>query len=296
MSLILRYSIVTFSGRNAKIVNKVELLNVDVGLLGDVMERFILDCEYPTHFEKLGDIRHRIAQALPIKAGMRILDVATGDGFFAMEIAKLYSNVKVVGIDVSSSIVRRAIRNIRRRNLQDNIEVVEMDAINMGFAKGVFDVAVVFTGLEDVQITRGEAGVQQTFFEVNRVLKPNCHFCIAEMLLDKMKTDPQKLEMAVFSYICGRKSLRSKDFRTMIKKAGFKLIQQRNYYSGLKFTPQQAKCEIKFTLKNVPKIYGITTPPFKEVWLKFGKKIEELGMGCYSKVELMITQKAKDIA
>ena len=51
---------------------------------------------------------------LPIKAGMRILDVATGDGFFATEIAKLYGDVKVVGIDISPSIVRKARRNIRR--------------------------------------------------------------------------------------------------------------------------------------------------------------------------------------
>jgi ubiquinone/menaquinone biosynthesis C-methylase UbiE len=260
-----------------------------------VMERFISDWEYPTHFEDLGGLRRRIVKDLPIKVGMHILDVATGDGFFAIEIVKLYGDVKIVGIDISPIVLRKARRNIRRQNLQDIIEVLEMDATNMRFPNEEFEMAVDFTGLEDVQMTRGLIGVQEALFEVNRVLKPNCYFCIAEMISDEMETESQKLEMAVFSYICGRKALSSKDYRAMIKKARFKLIQERSYYSGLKFTPQQAKREIKHAIKNIPRIYGITTPSFKEVWAKFGKKIEEHGMGCYSKVALMITQKVQDI-
>jgi len=109
------------------------------------MEQYISDWEYPTHFGKLGGLRSRIVKDLPIKAGMRILDVATGDGFFAIEIAKHYGDVKVVGIDISPSIVRKARRNIKRQNLQGNIEVVEMDATSMRFSKEEFDIAVDFT-------------------------------------------------------------------------------------------------------------------------------------------------------
>lgn len=261
-----------------------------------MMERYISDWEYPTHFEKLGGLRCRIVKDLPIKAGMRILDVATGDGFFAIEIAKLYGDVKIVGIDVSPIVLRKARRNIRRQNLQDIIEVLEMDATNMRFPNEEFEMAVDFTGLEDVQMTRGESGVQQALFEVNRVLKPNCYFYFAEMFSDEMETEAQKIEMALFSYICRRKALSSKEYKAMIKKAKFKFIEKRSYYSGLKFTPQQAKREIQYVIKSVPKIFGITTPSFKEVWGKFGKKIEEHGMGCYSKVTLMITQKSQDIS
>jgi ubiquinone/menaquinone biosynthesis C-methylase UbiE len=38
---------------------------------------------------------------------MHILDVVTGDGFFAMEVAKLWGDVKIVGIDISPSVVRK---------------------------------------------------------------------------------------------------------------------------------------------------------------------------------------------
>jgi len=87
-------------------------------------------------------------------------------------------------------------------------------------------------------MTRGKNGVQQAFFEVNRVLKPNCHFCFAEMPSDEMETEAQKIEVALFSYICSSKGLSSKKYKTMLVKAKFKLIKERSYYSGLKFTPQ----------------------------------------------------------
>lgn len=258
------------------------------------MERYIRNSEYKTHFETLGGLRSRIARDLPIKAGMRILDVATGDGFFAIEIAKLYGDVKVVGIDISPNVVRKARRNIRRLNLQDVIKIVEMDATIMQFSGEEFDVAVDFTGLEDIQMTRGIEGVQQTFYEVNRVLKPSGYFCFAEMLSDRMETEAQKIELALFAYIRGGKALSSKEYMAMLEKAKFNLIEERDYYSGLKFTPEQVKREIKYAIKNVPKIYGIETPSFKEVWAKFGREIEENGMGCYSKVTLMTARKAQN--
>ena len=146
-------------------------------------------------------------------------------------------------------------------------------------------------------MTRGKEGIRQTLFEVNRVLKPKSHFCFAEMLSDRMETNAQKIELALFAYICREsKALSGKEYRTMLERAKFNLIEERSYYSGLKFTSQQAKCEIKYVIKNVPKIYGIKTPSFKEVWAKFGREIKENGMGCYSKVTLMTTQKVQDIS
>lgn len=261
------------------------------------MERYISDQEYPTHFEKLGDLRSRIAKDLPIKTGMRILDVATGDGFFAIEIAKLYGDVKVIGIDISPSIAKRARRNIIRQNLQDIIEIFVMDAANMHFSREEFDMAVDFTGLEDIQMTRGRKGVQLALFEVNRVLKLGGCFCFAEMLPEKMETKAQEIETALFSYICGRnKGLSGEEYKAMLKEAKFNFIAERDYYSGLKFTPQQAKREIKYVIRNVRKIYGIPTPSFNDVWAKFGEDIEKNGMGCYSKVTLFITQKVQDLS
>ena len=69
------------------------------------------------------------------------------------------------------------------------------------------------------------------------------------------------------------------------------LLEKKRYYTGKKLTPQQAKREIRFAIKNDPKIYGITTASFEETWTKFGQQIEENGLGHYSKVVLMTARK-----
>lgn len=260
-----------------------------------MIERYMSNSEYASHFEKLFGLRSRIACELPIKPHMHILDVATGEGFFAIEAVRLHGDVKMTGIDISQGVVREARRNIRKQNLQDFIEILEMDATDMRFPKGEFDMVIDFTGLEDVLMTRGYDGVQRTFFEVNRVLKPNGYFCLAEMLPDEMETKAQKIEVAVFSNICSAPRLSGNRYKTLLEKAKFKLIRKGGYYTGLRFTPQQAQNEIRYVIKRVPKIYGINTPTFEEVWTEFGQDIEKNGLGCYSKVVLMVAHKVEDI-
>jgi ubiquinone/menaquinone biosynthesis C-methylase UbiE len=226
---------------------------------------------------------------------MRILDVATGEGFFALEIARLYDNVKIVGIDISRSVVREARGNVGKQNAQDLIEIVEMDAANMRFSEGEFDIAINFTGLEDIHMTRGKSGVQQTFSEVNRTLKPDSYFCFVMMPPDEMETNAQKMEAVLFSHVCGATWLYSKEYETMLEEAKFKLCEKRSYYTRMKFTPQQAKNEIKYIIRRVPKVYGISTLSFEEIWTRFGQDIEKNGLGCYSKVLLMIARKIEDV-
>lgn len=258
-------------------------------------EQYMSNQEYETHFEKLWGLRSRIARDSPIKPGMYILDVATGEGFFAIEVAKRDTSLKIIGIDIFQGAIRDARRNIRKQNFQDRIEIVEMDATKMRFHREEFDMAINFTGLEEIHMTRGEEGVQETFLEVNRVLKPESYFCFVVMPPEEMESMAQKTEVALFSYICGATWLNSKKYEAMLEKAKFKLIGKKSYYTGMKFTPQQAKDEIRYTIKNVPKIYGIDTPTFEEVWAKLGQDIEENGLGSYSKVVLMIAQKAREI-
>lgn len=146
-------------------------------------------------------------------------------------------------------------------------------------------------------MTRGNIGVQKTLFEVNRVLKPASYFCFAEMLSDGMETKAQKIDFALFSYICRRgKGLSGKEYEAMLEKANFKLVEEKDYHSGLKFTPKQAKREVKYVVESFPKTYGIATPSFNDAWTTFGKTIEENGMGCYSKITLITTQKVQDIS
>jgi hypothetical protein len=170
-----------------------------------------------------------------------------------------------------------------------------MDAANMRFSKGEFDIAINFTGLEDIHMTRGKSGVQQTFSEVNRVLKPDSYFCFVIMPPDEMETNAQKMEATLFSHVCGATWLNSKEYETMLEEAKFKLRKKRSYYTCVKFMPQQAKNEINYIVRRVQKVYGINPLTFEEIWTRFGQDLEKNGLGCYSKVLQMTARKIEDV-
>jgi ubiquinone/menaquinone biosynthesis C-methylase UbiE len=254
-------------------------------------EQYLTDEEYRIYFPKLSGLRNRIARDLPIEPGMRVLDLATGYGYFAIEVARLDSSLKIVGIDISASDISNSRENIEKEKLSDRIKAIQMDSTSMKFAGEEFDVAVNFLGLEDIHMTRGKEGVQKTFLEVSRVLRPRRYFGFVVMPPDQAETEAQNTELAIFSHICGATWLNSEEYEHILQRSGFKLVSKKTYRAGKKLSPEQAKAEIRFACENVPTIYRIKTPTFKEVWARFGRNIEENGMGHYSKVTLMIGRK-----
>jgi ubiquinone/menaquinone biosynthesis C-methylase UbiE len=254
-------------------------------------EQYVTNPEYETYYPKLGGLRSRIAGDLPINPGMRILDVATGEAYFAMEVARLDGTLNVTGIEITQTGIRDSKKNIRRAGLDGRVKVVKMDATKMSFDPEEFDMAVNFTGLEDIHMTRGKAGVGETFRQVARVIKPDSFFCFVVMPPEEMETEAQRIEVALFSYLCNATWLSVAEYERMLEDAGFMLVRKETYYTGKKLTAEQAKSEIKFAVKNDPKIYGIATPSFEEAWAEFGQRIEKHGLGHYSKVVLMIAGK-----
>jgi ubiquinone/menaquinone biosynthesis C-methylase UbiE len=258
-------------------------------------EEYVSAEEYPTYFSELSNLRSIIASDLPIEVSMRILDLGTGHGFFALQLARQEHSLRIVGIDISPSDILRARKKLEGYDFEDRVKFIEMDAADMSFPSASFDMIVNFLGLEDVHMTTGRNGVQDTFLEVNRVLRPNGHFCFAAMPPDEMETEAQKIEVAVFSYICGAMWLDTGEYQEMLVRAGLKLAGRRSYYTGKKLSPEHARIEIRFACENVPKIYGVSTASFEETWTKFGKDIEQHGMGHYSKVVLFVAQKTSDV-
>jgi len=228
---------------------------------------------------------------LPVKSNICILDLGTGEAFFAIEVANLFPDVKIVGIDISKNSIRDAKKNLKRENLKENIEIKMMDATGMSFKDQEFDMVINFTGLEDIHMTRGKVGVEKTFFEVNRVLKPQSYFCHVIMPPDQMETQAQKIEVALFSYICDATWLNLKEYEKLLERSKFRLISRKIYYTGKKLTSEQAKREIIFACKEAPKIYSIKARSFDETWDRFGKDIEKYGLGHYSRVVLQVAKK-----
>ena len=74
-----------------------------------------------------------------------ILDIGTGPGHLLMAIQKTLPDTKLIGVDISPSMVVQAQRNIKKHGLNQSIEVLSAGANALPFADGIFD-NVVSTG------------------------------------------------------------------------------------------------------------------------------------------------------
>lgn len=103
-----------------------------------------------------------LLDAVEVKAGMRLLDVATGPGYVAGVAAQRGANV--IGIDFSTAMIAQA------RQHYSMVDFREGDAEDLPFADGSFDAVVMNFGL--LHLGRPERALT----EGHRVLRPGGRF------------------------------------------------------------------------------------------------------------------------
>ena len=209
-------------------------------MVAGTIEQYLSDDEYRSYYPELNGLRHRIASCLSIFPNMEILDLATGFGYFAIEVARREIDLSIIGIDISENDVVKAKEKVEEFGLSELITIIRGDSTAMGFSDGKFDLVVNFTGLEDIHMTRGRIGVEKTLMEVNRILKPDHRFCFVVMPPDQMETEAQKIEVALYSYICNATWLSTREYDNLLSRAGFELMTPRDYYTRKKLTPKHA--------------------------------------------------------
>ncbi len=254
-------------------------------------EVYVPEKDYEDYSSRLDGLRARIVAELPLEPRMRVLDVATGSALFAIELAKRDPSLKIVAIDVSDKAIRIADRRIREKWLDPHVTTMKMDATRLEFQGGSFGMAVNFMGLDEVDMTRGDQGVRQAFHEVARVLRPRGYFCFTIIPPEEAETPAQKLEAEVYAHACRAKWLPAIRYQEYLRGAGFTLVKKEVFYTGKKLRAAQARLEIEAAIENA-KSHDVEPLTFEEVWKKFGKEIEENGLGHASRVVLMIARRA----
>ena len=119
--------------------------------------------------------RARAADLADVRPGDRVLDVATGTGDLAIEIARTRPGATVIGLDPSSGMLGVAREKVANRGLADRIELVLGDAQALPQQNCEVDAATIAFGIRNVP-DRGKA-----LRELARVVRPGGRVAVLEL-------------------------------------------------------------------------------------------------------------------
>ena len=124
--------------------------------------------------------RRRVVRALGLAKGElgehpRVLDVATGTGDLAIEIAKTWPGGTVVGLDPSPGMLAIAEKKLAKRGMSDRVSLVEGDAQALPQKSCEMDAATIAFGIRNVP-DRGLA-----LRELGRVVRPGGRIAVLEL-------------------------------------------------------------------------------------------------------------------
>lgn len=132
--------------------------------------------DFLNHFLSLGIDRYwrkKAVAQLRKKKPLLILDIATGTGDLAIEAMKLQP-AKIFGVDISVDMLELGRKKIKKKNLEEKIELLEGDSEQLFFEDNKFDAVTVAFGVRNFQDLK--KGLQ----EIYRVLKPEGKVVILE--------------------------------------------------------------------------------------------------------------------
>lgn len=119
-----------------------------------------------------------------------ILDIATGTGDFAIEALALNPD-KIIGVDISEGMLSEGIKKIKKRGLEDKIELQMGDSEGLLFEDNKFDAVIVSFGVRNFE------NLEKGLADMYRVLKPGGKTVIVEF--SKPKVFPMKQAYALYS-------------------------------------------------------------------------------------------------
>ncbi len=106
---------------------------------------------------------------------VRILDVATGTGDFAIQLHQSLKPQHILGIDLSQGMLDEARRKVREKGLEKEITFSQDDCMALHLDDESVDAVTVAFGVRNFE------HLQQGYHEMARVLRPGGMLCVLEL-------------------------------------------------------------------------------------------------------------------
>ena len=119
--------------------------------------------------------RRRTVRALALGAAPRVLDLATGTGDLAVDLARAHPDATVVGLDPSRQMLAIAQRKLVRAGLADRVQLVVGDAQALPYRDDELDAVTIAFGIRNVP-DRARA-----LREMARVVRPGGRIAVLEL-------------------------------------------------------------------------------------------------------------------
>lgn len=177
-----------------------------------------------------------------LSEGSRVLDVAPGPGFFAIELAKL-GNFEITGLDISRTFVEIAMENAQKANVKVDFQLGNASA--MPFADGTFDFVYSSAAFKNF------SEPVKALDEMHRVLRPG-----GVALIDDLRKDVSLQEIDAYLKQSGRSGfdawMTSQVFRRMLIKRAytqdeFTRMAGQSQFGACQIRVGQIGLEVEFT-------------------------------------------------
>lgn len=119
--------------------------------------------------------RHRCVKKVAAAHPSAILDLATGTGDMAIEMARAIPAAHVTGADLSQGMIDIGRQKVERHGLQERVTLEVADALALPFPDGSFDVITIAFGVRNFE------HLEDGYREMQRVLRPGGLLVVLEL-------------------------------------------------------------------------------------------------------------------